>query len=85
MNLIFQIYQKITSFSPHTERKSWFMRWLSKLFKGASSNRGQIGGTHRPAHFIGDENMVLRAPVRSLVNTSLFISLWLYITSTEKT
>nr|GEW33205.1 protein DA1-related 2-like [Tanacetum cinerariifolium] len=52
------------------ERKSWFMRWLSKLFKGGSSNRTHIGGTHRPAHFIGDENMVLRAPVRSLDNRS---------------
>ncbi|GJR56862.1 protein DA1-related 2 isoform X1 [Tanacetum coccineum] len=46
------------------------MRWLSKLFKGGSSNRTQIGGTHRPAHFTGDENMVLRAPVRSLDNRS---------------
>ncbi|KVI09888.1 Protein of unknown function DUF3633 [Cynara cardunculus var. scolymus] len=49
------------------ERKSWFMRWLSKLFKGGS-NRGQVGSTHRPPQFIGDESMVLRAPVRSLDN-----------------
>lgn len=79
MNLIFQIYQKITSFSPHTERKSWFMRWLSKPFKGALSNREQIGGTHHPTHFIGDESMVLRAPVRSLVNLVFFYFIVVYI------
>ncbi|CAI9273567.1 unnamed protein product [Lactuca saligna] len=52
------------------ERKSWFMRWLSKLFKGGSNNRRQAATTHPPPHFIGDENMVLRAPVRSLDNRS---------------
>lgn len=54
------------------------MRWLIKLFKGGSSNRGQVGGTHHPPQFIGDENMVSRAPVRSLVNIILLIiSFWL--------
>ncbi|KAK9061137.1 hypothetical protein SSX86_018317 [Deinandra increscens subsp. villosa] len=53
-----------------SDRKSWFMRWLIKLFKGGSSNRELVGGTHRPRQFIGDENMVLRAPVRSLDNRS---------------
>ncbi|KAI3519984.1 hypothetical protein L1887_09204 [Cichorium endivia] len=52
------------------ERKSWFMRWLSKLFKGGSSNRRQTVTTHPPPQFIGDESMVLRAPVRSLDNRS---------------
>ncbi|KAK1409427.1 hypothetical protein QVD17_35953 [Tagetes erecta] len=49
-------------------RKSWCMRWLTKLFKGGSSNRGRVGGTHHPPQFIGDENMVSHAPVRSLDN-----------------
>lgn len=55
------------------------MRWLSKLFKGGSSYRRQVSGTHRPPQFIEDENMVLRAPLRSLVNTILCISLRFYI------
>uniref|UniRef100_A0A124SG04 LIM zinc-binding domain-containing protein n=1 Tax=Cynara cardunculus var. scolymus TaxID=59895 RepID=A0A124SG04_CYNCS len=52
--------------SSHAERKSRFMKWLSKLFKGGSS-RGSIGDGN-PPQFIGDESMVLRAPVRSLDN-----------------
>lgn len=44
------------------------MKWFHTLFKGGS-NRGSVhGGNPRP-QFIGDESMVLRAPVRSLVNT----------------
>ncbi|XP_076904784.1 protein DA1-related 2-like [Bidens hawaiensis] len=51
------------------ERKSW---WLSKLFKGVSGNQGLVGGTHRrPSQFIGDKNMVLRAPSRSLDNRAI--------------
>ncbi|KAD7480126.1 hypothetical protein R6Q59_008952 [Mikania micrantha] len=53
-----------------SDRKSWFMRWLIKLFKGGSSNRELVGGTHHPSLFTGDENMVFRAPVRSLDNRS---------------
>lgn len=38
------------------------MKWLSKLFKGGGSgNRGQ------QPQFLGDENMVWRAPARSMV------------------
>ncbi|KAI3734909.1 hypothetical protein L6452_14390 [Arctium lappa] len=54
--------------SSHAERKSRFMKWLSKLFKGGSS-RGSTGDGNSP-QFIGDESMVLRAPVRSLDNRS---------------
>ncbi|KAL7586533.1 hypothetical protein Lser_V15G36182 [Lactuca serriola] len=52
--------------SPHAERKSGFMKWLNKLLKGGSS-RGSVSGGN-PPQFIGDESMVLRAPVRSLDN-----------------
>ncbi|KAL8210710.1 hypothetical protein R6Q57_005147 [Mikania cordata] len=51
-----------------SERKYWFMRWLGKLFRGGSGSQGPVGGTHHPRRFIGDENMILRAPVRSLDN-----------------
>ncbi|KAL7146899.1 hypothetical protein ABFS83_06G073300 [Erythranthe nasuta] len=52
--------------SSHAERKSRFMKWLSKIFKsGAGSSRGVSTGEEQP-QFIGDENMVWRAPFRSL-------------------
>ncbi|XP_027110902.1 protein DA1-related 2 isoform X3 [Coffea arabica] len=54
--------------SSYAERKSRFMKWLSKLFKGGSSSRGITSG-HQP-QFLGDENMVWRAPVRSLDDRS---------------
>ncbi|PIN09049.1 Adaptor protein Enigma [Handroanthus impetiginosus] len=48
------------------ERKSRFMKWLSKLFKGGSSN-SRAASTGGPQHqLLGDENMVWRAPYRSL-------------------
>ncbi|XP_057979092.1 protein DA1-related 2 isoform X2 [Malania oleifera] len=47
------------------ERKSRFLRWLSKLFKSGSSPRGAIGPGRHP-QLLGDENMVWRAPARSL-------------------
>ncbi|KAA8539672.1 hypothetical protein F0562_026364 [Nyssa sinensis] len=49
--------------SSYAERKSRFMKWLSKLFKGASA-RGGTGGKH--PQFLGDENMFWRAPAASL-------------------
>ncbi|RVW49299.1 Protein DA1-related 2 [Vitis vinifera] len=50
--------------SSYAERKSRFMKWLSKLFKSGGSGRGVIGGQH--PQFLGDENMVWRVPPRSL-------------------
>ncbi|KAL2525813.1 Protein DA1-related 2 [Abeliophyllum distichum] len=47
------------------ERKSGIMKWLSKLFKSGSNNRGVTGGQQQP-QFLGEENMSWRAPVRSL-------------------
>ncbi|XVF83781.1 hypothetical protein PTKIN_Ptkin16aG0520100 [Pterospermum kingtungense] len=51
--------------SSYTERKSRLMKWLSKLFKtSSSSGRGGGGrgsGGYNP-HFLGDENMAVRAP-----------------------
>ncbi|XP_055828152.1 protein DA1-related 2-like isoform X2 [Solanum dulcamara] len=44
------------------ERKSRFMKWLTKIFKG---NRGSPRG-----QFLGDENMVWRAPVTTLDDRS---------------
>ncbi|CAI9091578.1 OLC1v1026644C1 [Oldenlandia corymbosa var. corymbosa] len=55
--------------SSHAERKSKFMKWLGKLFNKGSSSRGVTGGNHQP-QFLGDENMVWRAPVRSLDDRS---------------
>ncbi|XP_015877352.3 protein DA1-related 2 isoform X2 [Ziziphus jujuba] len=55
------------------ERKSRFMKWLSKLFKGGSSRGGEGGsggGGSRNPQFIGDENMVWRAPIRSVDDRS---------------
>ncbi|KAK1415534.1 hypothetical protein QVD17_31317 [Tagetes erecta] len=51
------------------ERKSRFMKWMSKLFRGGS-NRGSVNGGNPSPQFIGDGSMVLRAPVRSLDNRS---------------
>ncbi|KAJ7964585.1 DA1-related protein 2 [Quillaja saponaria] len=44
------------------ERKSRFMKWLGKLFKGGSN---RVGGGRHP-QLIGEENMVWGAPARSL-------------------
>ena len=52
--------------SSYAERKSRFMRWLSKLFKSGASGRGVIGGQH-PQFLVGEENMVRRAQPKSLV------------------
>lgn len=58
--------------SSYTERKSRFMKWFSKLFKGGSNRgRASAGGSgtgRRHPHFIGDENMVLHSPVRAMVS-----------------
>ncbi|KDO69209.1 hypothetical protein CISIN_1g0105812mg, partial [Citrus sinensis] len=51
------------------ERKSRFMKWLSKLFKSTGSNRGGGGGSTSGRHhpqFLGEESMVWPAPRRSL-------------------
>ncbi|KAG4181387.1 hypothetical protein ERO13_A10G224200v2 [Gossypium hirsutum] len=48
----------------YPERKSRIMKWLSKLFKSSSSGRrGGGSGGYNP-HYQGEENMVVRAPVR---------------------
>lgn len=55
--------------SSYAERKSRFMKWLTKIFKGnRESPRGQ------QPQFLGDENMVWRAPARTLVIVLLFIN-----------
>uniref|UniRef100_A0A803M3J1 LIM zinc-binding domain-containing protein n=1 Tax=Chenopodium quinoa TaxID=63459 RepID=A0A803M3J1_CHEQI len=58
---------------PNTEKKSRFMKWLSKIFKGSSGGGGGGGGSSRGSsaggrhpQFLEDENMVWRAPSRSL-------------------
>ncbi|KAL2932367.1 Protein DA1-related 2 [Bienertia sinuspersici] len=55
------------SASSNTEKKSRFMKWLSKIFKGngsgGSSRSSSTGGRH--PQFLEDENMVWRAPSRS--------------------
>ncbi|KAK6929406.1 Protein DA1-like domain, partial [Dillenia turbinata] len=60
--------------SSYAERKSRFMKWLLKLFKsgGGGSNRGGAsgGGGGRNPQIHGEENMVWRAPVRSLDDRS---------------
>ncbi|XP_056164360.1 protein DA1-related 2 isoform X5 [Syzygium oleosum] len=48
--------------SSYAERKSRFMRWLGKLFKSGSGR----GGSSRCPQYLGDENMVWRAPARSV-------------------
>lgn len=48
----------------YPERKSRIMKWLSKLFKSSSSGRrGGGSGGYNP-HYLGEENMVVRAPGR---------------------
>lgn len=47
--------------SSYAERKSRFMKWLSKLFKGGTSRGGSGGGSNHP-QLLGEENMVWRAP-----------------------
>ncbi|XP_049344072.1 protein DA1-related 2-like isoform X1 [Solanum verrucosum] len=51
--------------SSYAERKSRFMKWLTKIFKG---NRGSPRG--QQPQFLGDENMVWRAPARTLDDRS---------------
>ncbi|CAL0308934.1 unnamed protein product [Lupinus luteus] len=46
---------------PYSERKSGFMKWFDKIFNTGSS-RGRKSGFQLPV----EENMVLRAPARSL-------------------
>ncbi|XP_052171978.1 protein DA1-related 2 isoform X2 [Diospyros lotus] len=53
--------------SSYTERKSRFMKWFGKLFK-SGADRG-VSGRQRP-QYIGEENMVWRAPARSLDDRS---------------
>ncbi|KAH6777646.1 DA1-related protein 2 [Perilla frutescens var. frutescens] len=50
--------------SSYGERKSRFMKWLSKLFNGRDSRRRVATGGQQP-HSFGDGNVVLRAPSRS--------------------
>ncbi|XP_009797651.1 protein DA1-related 2-like isoform X1 [Nicotiana sylvestris] len=54
--------------SSYAERKSKVMKWLTKIFKGGSCNRGSPRG--RQPQFLEDENMVWRAPVGSLDDRS---------------
>ncbi|CAA2980718.1 DA1-related 2 isoform X1 [Olea europaea subsp. europaea] len=56
------IYGHVVSSYP--ERKSRIMKWLSKLFKSGTNNRGVTGGGQQP-QLLGEENMSWRAPVRS--------------------
>ncbi|CAN4105386.1 unnamed protein product [Withania somnifera] len=49
-------------------KKSRFMKWLTKIFKGGSVNRGLPVG--QQPQFLGDENMVWRAPVKTLDDRS---------------
>lgn len=50
-----------------SERKSRFMKWLSKLFKGGSSH----GGGARYPQFLGDGNMVCHGPSNSCITVKL--------------
>ncbi|CAK9171833.1 unnamed protein product [Ilex paraguariensis] len=54
--------------SSYAERKSRFMKWLSKLFKSGSS-RGVTTSGQQP-QFLGEENMFWRAPPRSFDDRS---------------
>lgn len=56
------IYGHIVSSS--VERKSRFMKWLSKLFNGGASRRRFATGGQQPQSF-GDGNVILHAPSRS--------------------
>lgn len=51
------------------------MKWLSKLFKGSSS-RSTISAPQ--PQFLGDENMVWRAPIRSLVTSLIILRIYIY-------
>ncbi|KAF6176024.1 hypothetical protein GIB67_032647 [Kingdonia uniflora] len=55
------------------ERKSSFMKWVGKLFKGGSSN-GITEGRHRPT-LLGEETMARHAPRRSMVRNSHYKAL----------
>ncbi|PSR93148.1 Protein DA1-related like [Actinidia chinensis var. chinensis] len=59
------IYGQVVS--SYGERKSRFMKWLSKVFK-SGSDRGVTDRQH--PQFNGEENMVWRAPARSLDDRS---------------
>ncbi|KAJ4978298.1 hypothetical protein NE237_009078 [Protea cynaroides] len=48
--------------SSYADRKSRFMKWIGKVFKVRSNH--EVMGGQRP-QFLGDENIVSRAPVRS--------------------
>lgn len=50
------------------------MKWLSKFFKGGATSRGVSTGSQQP-QFLGDENMMWRAPFRSSVFMSIFFIL----------
>ncbi|GKU92018.1 hypothetical protein SLEP1_g5804 [Rubroshorea leprosula] len=60
--------------SSNTERKSRFMKWLSRLFKSGSSRGGggsgsgtsSSSGTGNNPLFLGEENMGYRAPARAV-------------------
>ncbi|KAM1028787.1 hypothetical protein FF1_041332 [Malus domestica] len=56
--------------SSNTERKSRFMKWLSKLFRNGPSRREAAAGSSRNPQLIGDENMFWQAPPRSLDDNS---------------
>ncbi|KAJ0102634.1 hypothetical protein Patl1_06466 [Pistacia atlantica] len=67
--------------SSHAERKSRFMKWLSKLFKSSGSARSSGGGggaggggssssDGRQPQFLGEESMVWHTPRRSVDDRS---------------
>ncbi|XP_062157158.1 protein DA1-related 2-like isoform X2 [Alnus glutinosa] len=53
----------------HAEGKSGLMNWLWKVFKSGTGRGGDGGGGRHP-QIIGEENKVLRAPSRSLDDSS---------------
>ncbi|PKA63958.1 Protein DA1-like 2 [Apostasia shenzhenica] len=52
--------------SPRNHRKSGFMKWFSKLFKGS----GRASSDRRCPQVAGEENMFWRGPIRSLDDRS---------------
>ncbi|KAM1406678.1 hypothetical protein ACFXTH_001326 [Malus domestica] len=56
--------------SSYVERKSRFMKWLSKLFRSRPSRGEAAAGSNRNPQLIGDENMLSRALPRSLDDRS---------------
>ncbi|KAL1327268.1 hypothetical protein HN51_037338 [Arachis hypogaea] len=52
--------------SSYSERKSGFMKWFGKIFKIGSSSRGRSDSSGRHLQQPAEENMVWRAPSRSL-------------------